>query len=413
MKNCFQARVAGTALVLIAILAAPLLCFAQENTKTLEEVLELARTRAPLMLSARARIEEAKGRLAGASIRFQQNPVLETDGGPRFSSQGRTADLDLSLRQDFEPGGRRKARIAGAEAGVDRESASAQDAARRLLREVAAAFLRGLAARERLRLLSETERIASDFMRIAERRFQAGDIPILEVNLARTSTARARSELRIAKADDASALGELRVLLGMQPGEGLSLRGPLKEERQYDIESLLSQASDRSDIRALLAELREAEADIRLGESFKRPEIGVAARYQREEGANAYLGGLKITLPVFSRGQELTATGTARAARVRGEIEALRRAVHHEIHSAFDAYRSQVEASQELEQGAIPSLSENEVLARRSYEEGEIGLAELLLIRREILETTLAYVNTLLHARFAAVELEFRAGVLK
>ena len=412
MKNRFQAR-AGTALVLAAILAVPFCCSAQENPKTLEEVLELARTRAPLILSARARIEEAKGRLAGASIRFQQNPVLETNGGPRFSPSGRTADLDVTLSQEFELGGRRKARIAGAEAGVDRESATAQDAARRLLREVATAFLRGLAEQERLRLLAETERIASDFLRIAERRFQAGDIPILEVNLARTSTARARSELRIAKADYASALGELRVLLGMQPGEALSLRGQLKEERQYEIESLISQAFDRSDIRALLAEVREAEADARLGEGLKRPDIGFAAAYQREERANVYQGGLRITLPVFSRGQELIATGKARAARIRGEIEALRFAIHHEIKSALDAYQSLVEASQELEKGAIPSLSDNEVLARRSYEEGEIGLAELLLIRREILETTLAYVNTLLQARLTAVELEFRAGVLK
>ncbi len=405
---------AAESLVLLALLLTfPRGAVAQENAKTLEETLEIARRRASLILSARARIEEARGRLKGASIRFQQNPVLEAQGGPRFSNGGRTADLDFSLGQDFELAGRRKARIAGAEAGVEREAATAQDATRRLLREVAAAFLRGLAAQESLRLLSETERIASDFLRIAQRRFEAGDIPLLEVNLARISAARARSTLRIASAEHASALGELRVLLGMHPAEALAIRGQLSEERKYEIETLIAQATDRPDIHALLAELREAEAEVRLGESFKKPDIGVAAGYQREEGANVYVGGLKITLPVFSRGQELTATGTARAARIRGEIEALRRAVHHEIRSAFDAYRSRSEAAQELEKAAIPSLNENEILARRSYEEGEIGLAELLLIRREILETRLAYISTLLDTRLSAVELEFRAGVLK
>jgi len=319
----------------------------------------------------------------------------------------------VSLSQEFELGGRRKARIAGAEAGIDRESATAQDAARRLLREVAVAFLRGLAAQERLRLLTETDRLASDFLKIAERRFQAGDIPVLEVNLSRTIAARTRAEVRIASADYAFALGELRVLLGMQPGEVLSIRGELKETRQFQVESLVSLASDRPDIGALLADIREAEAEVRLGAGFKRPDIGVAAAYQRDERSNIYRGGLKLTLPVFARGQELIATGTARAARIRGEIEALRFAIHHEIKSAFDAYQSRLEASQELEKGAIPSLSENEVLARRSYEEGEIGLAELLLIRREILETRMAYVNSLLEMRLIGVELEFRAGVLK
>lgn len=406
-------RVVGITFMSTIVLMLPRFAFAQENEKTLEEVLEIARRRAPLILSARARIEEARGRLKGASLRFQQNPVLEAGGGPRFSSGEKTADLDLSLSQDFELGGRRKNRIAGAEAVVDREEATAEEATRSLLRDVAAAFMRGLAAQESLHLLAETEQIASDFLRISEQRFEAGDIPVLEVNLARTSTARARSALRIASAEQAAALGELRVLLGMQPGETLAIRGQLNEERKYDSQTLIAHVSDRPDIRALLAELREAEAEIRLGESYKKPDIGIAVGYQREEGANVYAGGLKITLPIFSRGQELTATGTARAVRIRGEIEAIRRAIHHEINSAFEAYRNRWEASQELERGAIPNLNENETLARRSYEEGEIGLAELLLIRREILETRLAYVSTLLDAQLAAIDLEFRAGVLK
>ena len=98
MKNRFPFG-AGMALVLAAILVAPLCCFAQENTKTLEEVLEIARKRAPLILSARARIEEAKGRLAGASIRLQQNPVFEANGGPRFSPGSKTTSLDVALSQ--------------------------------------------------------------------------------------------------------------------------------------------------------------------------------------------------------------------------------------------------------------------------------------------------------------------------
>jgi cobalt-zinc-cadmium efflux system outer membrane protein len=66
-----------------------------------------------------------------------------------------------------------------------------------------------------------------------------------------------------------------------------------------------------------------------------------------------------------------------------------------------------------LEQRALPSLDENETLARRSYEEGELGLAELLLIRKETLETRLLYVNTLLDAFIAGVDLQSKAGFLK
>jgi cobalt-zinc-cadmium efflux system outer membrane protein len=389
-------------------------CSGQETTLTLDQTLDMARTRAPLILSARARIEEARGRLKGASVLFQQNPAIETEAGPRLSSPKHFTDVDVAVAQEMEMGGRRKARIAGAEAGIDREIADSDEATRRLLREVASSFSRAVAAQERVRLLETTEKLAQEFLQIAERRYRAGDIAILEVNLSRTSAARARAELRIAAADRSTELGELRVVLGMRAGESLGVTGDLRDRGTYDQGSLLTRALDeRPDFRALQAELRQAEADVRLGEGLKWPDLGFGARYRRDAGDNVYQGELKITLPVFSRGQELRATGSARASRIRLEMDALRNAVQHEISSSFDAYQSRMEAFSELERGALPSLADNETLAKRSYEEGEIGVAELLLIRKETLDTRLAYVNSLLGAKLAEIELQFRAGVLR
>jgi cobalt-zinc-cadmium efflux system outer membrane protein len=110
---------------------------------------------------------------------------------------------------------------------------------------------------------------------------------------------------------------------------------------------------------------------------------------------------------------ELRVVGTARASRLRGELEALFRVSYTEVKAALDAYLEKLSAVEELEKNALPSVGENEMLARRSYEEGEIGLAELLLIRRETLETRLAYVDRLLDAAIAGVEVEFRSGVLR
>jgi Outer membrane efflux protein len=135
----------------------------------------LARTRALTVLSARARIEEARGRLKGASVLFQQNPSLEAEASPRLSSPNNFTDVDMALTQEFELGGRRKARIAGAEAGVAREAGDSGEATRRLLRAVATSFSRALAAEERVRFLTTTETLAQEFRQIAERRYRAGD----------------------------------------------------------------------------------------------------------------------------------------------------------------------------------------------------------------------------------------------
>ena len=67
----------------------------------------------------------------------------------------------------------------------------------------------------------------------------------------------------------------------------------------------------------------------------------------------------------------------------------------------------------DLEREALPSLADNEILARRSFEEGEIGLAELLLVRREAFELRNVYTERLLQAAIADIELQFQAGVLQ
>lgn len=400
---------AGVALALFL----PLACPAQNGAISLGQALELARQRAPAILAARDRIEEVRGRLLGASMRFQDNPVIEGAAGPRTSARGTTVDADFSISQTFELGRRRTARIAGAEADIERETADSENTTRLLLRDVSTAFLHALAVQERLRFLEADNTLASDLLSAADRRFQAGDVPILDVNLARTVAARARSELLAGEAEQVSVLGDLRILLGMTATEPLAIRGEFRERRQYDVDALQARALDRADLRALAAEIRQADADLQLSRGLAKPEIGVGVGYQREEGANVALGRLAITLPVFSRGQELQATSMARANRLTRELEFGRRAVTVEIRSAFDAYLRRLRAVEELERGALPNLEENRLLAQRSYEEGEIGIADLLLFQRESIETQLLYVNRLLEAALAGIELDYRSGVFQ
>lgn len=384
-----------------------------QQSLTLGDALARARSRAPQILAAKDRIDEARGRLTGASVLFQENPVLESSVGPRYSPNGETIDYDISLAQPFELGGRRGARIAGARAGVERETETGRDVARRLLRDVGVAFNRGLAMKERFRLAEESSKIADELFQSMNRRYEAGDVPILDVNLARNSLARARAEVRGAQASYASAIGDLRILLGMSNEEPLEIAGDLHDRKQFELSTLIAKAGDRPDLRALAAEKSEAQADVRLGSGLRWPTIAPAFSFKRDQGDRVVQGGVAVTLPIFNRGQELQAVGLARTRRVERELEATKRALSVEVRTAYDVYKLQVAAVEELERDALPSLAENETLARRSFEEGEIGLAELLLIRRDAFELRSVYTDRLLEAAIAGIELEYRAGVLQ
>jgi cobalt-zinc-cadmium efflux system outer membrane protein len=278
---------------------------------------------------------------------------------------------------------------------------------------VSTAFWQAVAAREQVQLAHSADKVANELSESMRKRYEAGDITVLDLNVARTAAARTRVQLREAEAEQVRALGDLRIFLGMDVATPLAVEANLAEPDHYDLDQLTAEAIKRPDLEATAAELRQAEAEIQLGRGSAWPDVALGFRYGRDEGSTIARGGLTFTLPVFSRGQELRAIGESRATRLRRELEAGRLAVVNEVKTAFEIQKRRAEAAAELRQNGVQVLDENEVLALRSFEEGEMNLLDLLLIRRDAFETRLLYLGQLLETRLAGADLEARAGVLK
>jgi cobalt-zinc-cadmium efflux system outer membrane protein len=378
---------------------------------SLADVLARAREQAPRIVAARLGVEEARARLTGASLRFQTNPEVDASIGSRDGDVERSTAFDIGVMQMLEPSGRRDARIAAANAAIERSTAVMSETTRVVLRDAAFAFYRGVHARERTRILQAAEELASAVHQAVDRRYKAGDVAVLEVNVARTSLARVRADREAAAASSDLATGELKQLLGLT--DEIELSGTLTGPGRTELEAMLLSAAERPELKELEAAVREAEADARLGGTFGKPEFGLGARYERDEGDNTVLGSVTMTLPTSARGQELQAAGAARAARLRTELEAARARVRLEVQSNFKAYERRLAALRILETDALPGMDENQALTTRSYEVGQIGLPELLLLRREILDTRLQYIDALLDAALTRIDLDSAAGVLR
>ena len=404
-------RVACTGLALASVVLLGSHVVSAQTVLTLADVLAKAREQAPEIVSARLALAEARGRVTGASIRQQANPEIDVNVGNRQANELRTTDLEFGAVQMFEPSGRRAARVAGATAQLDQATASADETTREILREAASWFYQAVYARERIRLLTASEALAKAIHDTADRRYRAGDIAVLDVNLARAALARARSDREGGEAELAAALGGLRALLRLD--DPIAVQGTLTTGAPPDAAALARSAERRPDIRALEAAVRDAEADISLGKTQGKPNYGVGVRYRREEGDHIVLGGITFTLPVFSKGQELIAVGTARSTRLRAELEAVRSRVRIELQTALTSYELRAAAARVLAAEALPGLDENEALTTRSFEVGQIGMPDVLLIRREILETRSQYLFTLLEAALARIAVDATAAVLR
>ncbi len=385
---------------------------AQGRSLTLAEVLAKARESAPQIVSARLAVDEARARLIGASVRFSSNPQIEAAVGNRHGPDSRFTDVEVGIGQTFEPHARRSARIASANATIAQSTASLDEVTRAVLRSAATAYYRAVHASDRIKLLDGAYTLASEVYSMADRRFKAGDIAMLDLNIAKSAMARVRADREGAEATRALALGELRQLLRLEEVD-VGVDGGLSPPPDADLSVALQSAADRPELRALEAGIQDADAEVRIGVSLSKPAYGVGVRYAREEGDQIVLGGVTVTLPMFSKGQEQRAAGSARGARLRAELEAAKTRVRIEVRTAFESYTRRLSAVRVLEADAMSGLDENERLTTRSFDVGQIGLPEVLLIRREMLETRVQYLDALLEAALARVDLDASAARLR
>ncbi|NNB86636.1 TolC family protein [Corallococcus exiguus] len=405
-------RSATAALGLAAVLLWPRPGGADPSRITLQDVFTLAREHAPALVEARARVRAAQGPLASAAPLLRENPQLDVQVGPRRLPNGVYGlDLALGLSQPFELGGKQGLRRDAARAGLSMEEARLRDAERLLLGDVAAAYLRLLQAGERKKLVEAAAEAAARTVKATEQRYAAGDVPAVDVNVAKVAHARARADLQVAAGEIYALREELEVRVGYRARPLVTYDDDLRSIARAPVREVPDGAGARADLVALEQEQVQATAAATLGRRQVLPDVTVGARYQKEADETVFLGTLSVPLPLFARGQEARLVGEADASRAEQELTAARTVVPAQVQAAKYRYRASLGALGALEQ-ILPLLDDNEALAQRSYDAGEMDLAAFLLVRRDTLEARAAWLEGLLRLALARVQLEVETGVL-
>ncbi|WP_242335788.1 TolC family protein [Anaeromyxobacter sp. SG66] len=399
------------------IAAAAAVCLASAagaEPLTSERAVAIALERNPELAGLAAEARAARARLADAELPLRANPEISAAAGPRSRGDRRTTDVEVAVSQRVELFGQRGARIDVTSA--ERDVSEARLAARRvgLASEVRASFARVLAAERLIALAREDLTVARDAVHAVERRFELGATTQLEVNAARVEGARAARAVAVASRRQASALSELRTLLGSEPGTPLELAGALPRAIRaapLDTEGLVNRAlSARTDLVAARRELAAAESEVRLARRESLPAPAIGGRYSREEGADIVLGTLTFELPVFNRNQGGRGVASARVARAEAEVAAAERRVREEVRLAVSRLETAAEAAQAFEGEALAGAAANVTLATKAYDAGKIGVAELLLIRRGAVEARREHVEALAELAEAEAELARAMG---
>ncbi|MFP2956489.1 TolC family protein [Myxococcus sp. 1LA] len=373
----------------------------------------LALERSPRLISTQADAAAARAQLSGASLLFQTNPDLQVAIGPRFRAGGNNVDVGAGVSQQLELFGQRGARRDAAAATLSASESRLALSQVELAAEVRQAFGRALAAEQELQLANDSLTLAEQGRDAAEQRLQAGAASRIEVNTARVALGQTQRARVRAVQRRTQALGELRLLLGIEPTEDIAPEGTLRAEAAAPpiLSVLLEQAAaQRADLKAATAELEAAQAEVRLASrgALPRPRLGVS--YSQEEDAQIVQGTLGIDLPLFNRNQAARGISTARAVQAERALAATERFVRSEVVLALERYRTALSAAEVFGGDVMAAVQENLKLVNEAYRAGKVDFLELLIIRREALDTSRSYIEALEELNAAEAQLKKVVG---
>ncbi|MBZ5638260.1 MAG: TolC family protein [Acidobacteriia bacterium] len=372
---------------------------------------------AALDLAARQNLDIAAARLrrpvAQAGVRVARqvpNPGLSV------SAARDTPHESVVIDQPLEIGGRRGRRIemARQEAALtDLEIAALE---RRVRREVREAFYGLIAARDATAQRDGALALARRLREIAKARFDAGDVPQLEVFEAEMEMARAEAELAVQQQEEKVALSRLDALLAAPAGAGWRIVGSLEDAPSaLTMDELVSRAAQsNSDLERLAQEIRVEESQRTLFRAERIPDLTVEFGSDFNAPGDFHAGargGFSLEIPLFSRKQGELARSSATLAALDAESDATRRAVAARVEAAYGEWSVRRTEAELYRSSLVPAARRLEGLAEESYREGKANLLTVLDAQRNVRQVEREYRESLVGLQAAFAGLEEAVGV--
>ena len=388
---------------------------------TLQEAWSLAEKANPAFRALLAESAAAEGRLAESRAPLFNNPAVSVESWrgttPQAAPPGdRESDWRTGLNQTFEIAGQQSRRREAAEYDIAAVGANIAEARAQLRAEVEQRFIQVLALQLRSSVERETVSLIEQAAETVTKRREAGQVSRLDANLARVEAERARNALNQLGEQLTQARAELAALLQLPPGELPEVVGELRREAPYGLEDLLAAASRRQRLVALARREEAARSRLELERAARYPDVtlGVFTGREGPPDLRQNIVGLSVALPLplFRRNE----AGVGRAVTELTQAQIERRAAERDIAAGARAQWQRVAQLQaradRLREAVLPALEDNRRLSQTALREGEIGIAEVLLVNRQVAEARREALDAESELRRARIELERAAGWL-
>lgn len=382
---------------------------------TLRAALALALTEHPELAPFAWQVRAGEARILQAGLRLNPELGLQVEdvlGTGNFSG-GREAQTTLQLSQAIELGGKRTARrnVASRARAITQSEYELKRV--EVLGDVTQRFIQVVANQHALDLALTNRQLADDALRTVRERVTAGKGSALEERKAQLALARGELLVEGARHELSAARKKLAV--------SWRNTNPVFDRAEADLfarqavplfEELLARLSESPEILRWVSEKKLREAEIKLTDARRVPNVTVGGGVRRLEGPGneALVFGVSMPLPIFDRNQGGAAEARALLDRTEADQKAAEVRLGAVLLGFYEEMAHDAHVMEGLEKEILPKAEEALAISREGFAQGRFSFLEVLDAQRSIFEVKQEYIQTATTYHQFLVEMERLIG---
>lgn len=388
----------------------------QAPALSLQQVIDTYMKNSLELEAARYRVERTKADQIAARLR--PNPGLTVTAenlaisGP--TPAGRLYEIGATYSETIEFGNKRDLRQKAADANISAAELQFEDAMRRGLADVKRLYLDALLARYNVEVAVENRQTFEQLVQFNLTRFEEGAIP--EVDLIKVRLERVKFDSGVRQSELTLRQATIRLLEKLGTANGSFEPRPVSGELtapplRFELESLRQFAStERSDVRAAIAEVNAATQRLALERARGKYDISPFAGYKRVGDDNTLLFGVNIPLKIRDQNQAEIARSEADVKAAEARLKIVKNHSLAEVETAWVALQTARELVETFQSELLRQADESRTITLAAYEEGGIELLPVLEAQRTRAEVRQQYFKTLFDYQASVVALELAVG---
>lgn len=396
------------------------------------QALDDALVKSPRAAAIRSQLQITRAAFADAAS--QPNPALFFDRGP-YAEQVRR----IGPAFNWEPPWKVVFRLLATKRLVDQTKTDLMASLWSLRADVRRAYTEVVVAQETVETLTSLYDLASRLLQVSDKRFQAGDVPELDVLKARLATSQSDVERQVGQRRVIRARQQLNIIMGRKPEEVMEIprlpaflrdqnKAVLDETQRMQLlpdfsqempalDSYISKAlENRLELKSIAQKIKLNQANTRTayGNIIPNPTVAfgnsVSGNAPTGPKLNSVFVSLNIETPATNWNQGEIFRLKAIGKQLSYEMESQKNQVTQQVSSAYNNVLAARQKLKVYQDHVLADSYEVARLARRSYEVGQSDITATLQVQQANINIRLQYLDAVRLYQEAFTDLEQACG---